>query len=49
MKFLYFIYYRNFERIILRYCTNSKELYLAELKQLRKNGVEIVKHWKEQF
>ena len=48
-KYLYIIFYRNGEGQILKYITNAPELYQAVLPQLRRDGREIVKHFKERL
>ncbi len=46
MKYIWQIFWRNGEGQILKYITDSPELFRAELEQLRKDGREIVKHFR---
>lgn len=49
IEHIYLIFYRRGDGKILRYVTNSPELYQQELAQLRRDGREIVRHFKERI
>lgn len=49
IKYLYTILYRGPDGQILRYATNSPELYLDELNRLRRAGREILGRFKDRM
>lgn len=43
---IWIIYYRNWDGRVMKHVTNSKELHLEELEDMKQRGVKVLSHYR---